>query len=224
MAKALESPSTGESLAVLRIPTLFISVFCSVFRILAPSGSCSFVDNGLETVSPLSIDVTDVALSDFKVRRGELPMDKFWSAGDEEGVWGNTGMVSNLEPAVRAGEGVRACNGLALFPKDEDGTGDWLDIAWPDGKFGLGVRAGGKSVFVASDGIFLELSLGLGVTHKGEVGVFNEETEDGVLIWDEDGGDEPKLIKAMLARNPGSRSWPELGSGGVWVTGKPVLE
>lgn len=151
-------------------------------------------------------------------------MDKFWSAGDKEGVWSNTGMVSNLEPVVREGEGVRACNGLALFPKDEDGTGDWLDISWPDGKLGLGVKAGGKSVFVASDGVFLEFSLGLGVTQRGEVGDFNEETEDGVLIWDEDGGDEPKLIKARLPQNPGSRSWPELGSGGVWVTGKSVLE
>lgn len=133
-------------------------------------------------------------------------------------------MVSSLGLAVRTGEGVRPCNGLALFLKGEDRIGDWLDITRPDGSLGLGVRAGEKAVFAASDGVFLELSLGLGVTGRGEVGVFNEETEDRVLIEKEDGGDEPKLIKARLAPKPGSRSGLELGSGGVWVTGKPVLE
>lgn len=124
-------------------------------------------------------------------------------------------MVSSLGLAVRAGEGVRICNGLVLFPKDEDGIGDWLDIFRPDWNLGLGVRAGEKSGFVASDGVFLELSLGLGVTTRGEVGVFNEETDDGVFIWVEDGGDEPKLIKTRLEPKPGSIAWLELGSGGV---------
>lgn len=152
------------------------------------------------------IDVTDVTLPDFKVRRGELPRDGFWSAG-EEGVCGDTGKVSSLGVAIRAGEGVRPGNGLVL------------DVARPDGSLGLGVRAGEKPVFVASDGVFLELSLGLGVTARGEVGVFNEEAEDRVFIGYEDGGDEPKLIKARLAPKPGSRSGLDLGSGGVWVTG-----
>lgn len=115
-------------------------------------------------------------------------MDKC-SAG-EVGVCGDHGLVSSLEPAVRAEE-----------------IGGGVGVSW---------------VFVASDGMFFELSLGLGVTDKGEVGVINEETEDAVLILDKDGGDEPKLIKARLAPKPGSRSGPE--SGGVWVTGKPVVE
>lgn len=109
----LESPSAGESLAVLRIPTLIVSVFSSVFWILAPSSSCSFRDNGLEIRSPLVIDVTDVTLPDFKVRRGEPLKDGFWSAGEEEGVCGDVGLVSSLG---LAGEGLGACNGLALLP------------------------------------------------------------------------------------------------------------
>ena len=205
----------------MRIPTLFISVFSSVVEILAPSSSCSFRDNGLETISPLVTDVTDVTLPDFKVRRGELPTDRFWSAGEEQGVWADTGMVSSLGLAGGAGEGVRTCNGL--LPKDEDGIGCWLDIARPDGSLGLGVRAGEKEVFAASVGVFLELSLGLGVTTRGEIGVCNEEAEDGVLIGIEDGGDEPWLIIARLAPNPDSRSGLELGSGGVWATGIPAV-
>lgn len=193
----------------MRIP---ISVFSSVFGVLAPSSFCSFRDNGLEIIPPLVIDATDTTLPDFKVRRGEHPKDRFWSAG-EEGVRGDTGMVSSLELAVR-GKGVGACNGLALFPKDEDGTGARLVIAGPDESLGL----------EASDGVFIELSLGLGVTPTGDMGIFNEEDEDRVLIDNEDGGDEPKLIKARLASTPDCRSGPELGSGGVWVTEKPGLE
>lgn len=47
----------------------------------------------------------------------------------------------------------------------------------------------------------------------GEIGVFNEEDED-----------DCRLIKAKLAPKPDSRSGLEPGSGGVWVTGKAVLE
>lgn len=223
-AEPIKSPTSGESFSALRIPN-FISVFSSDFGILAPSSSCSFRDNGLETISPLVkvVDVMDVTLPDFIFRRGELPKEGAWSAGEEkEGVCGDTGMLSSFGLALRAGEGIRACKGLVLFPKDEEGRGDWLEIARPDGSLGLGVRAGEKAVFAASDGVFLELSLGLGVTAKGEVGVFNEETDDRVMIGNEDGGEEPKLIKARLAPKPGSRSGLELGSGGVWVTGRPL--
>lgn len=141
-------------------------------------------------------------------------MDSLRSAGEEEGVCGDTGMESSLGLTMKTGEGVWACNAVPLFPKDEDGVGDWLDTVRPDENLGLGVSAGGKAVFAASVGVFLELSLGLGVTARGEVGVFNEETEDGVLIWSED-GDEPKLIEPWLPSKPGSRSRLELGSLGV---------
>lgn len=164
------------------------------------------------------MDVIDVTLSAFKVRQCRLSMARFWSAGEE--VCGDTGMVSGLRLATGAGERARTFSGLAL----EYVVGDWLDIALPDGNFGLGERAGEKSLFVASDDVFLELRLGLGETARGEVGVPNKETEDTVLIWNEDGGDEPKLIKARLAPKSGSRSGLGLGLGGVWVTGKPVLE
>lgn len=111
------------------------------------------------------VDVTDVTLPDFTFRRGELPEEGAWSAGEEEeGVCGDTSMLSSFGLAVRAGEGIRACKGLVLFPKDEEGIGDWLDIARPDWSLGLGVRVGEKAVFAASDDAFLELSLGLGVT------------------------------------------------------------
>lgn len=162
------------------------------------------------------IDISDITLSDFKFRRGELPKDGFWSAGEEEGFCGDTGMVSSLGLAVRAGKEVWACNGLALIPKDEDGIGDSLDIARPDWSLGLGVRAGEKAVFEDSDGVLFELSLGLGVTATGEIGVFSEEAKDG--------GDEPKLIKAKLAPKPDSGSGLELGLEGVWVSGRPDPE
>lgn len=58
----------------------------------------------------------------------------------------------------------------------------------------------------------------------GEIGIFNEEDEDGVLIGNEDVGDDCRLIKARLAPKPDSRSGLELGSGGVCVPGKAVLE
>lgn len=166
---------------------------------MVPPGS--FRDNDTEAVSPLVIDVTDVTLPDFKVRRGE---DRFWSAGEEEGDCGDAGMEMSL--GVSTG----------LCPKDESEPGDR-----PGGSLGLGVRAGERVGFAASDGVCLELRLGLGVISSGEVGVFNEETEDRVLMEMEDGGDDPRLIKAGL--RPGSRSWLDLGSGGVWVTGKSGL-
>lgn len=111
-------------------------------------------------------------------------MDRFWSAGEED----DNAIVSILEPAVRAGEGIRSCNGIELFPKDADGPGNWLDIAWPDGQLWLRMGSREKTFFVASVGVFPELGLGLGVTEKGEVGVFSE-TSDWVLIWNEDGGE-----------------------------------
>ena len=61
------------------------------------------------------------------------------------------------------------------------------------------MRVGEKAVVAASDGVFLGLGLGLGVSAKGEVGVFNEETDDGVLIGIEDRGEEPMLVKSKLA-------------------------
>lgn len=104
--------------------------------------------------------------------------------------------MSSLELALTPGEDVWACNDLAIF----DGIGDWLDIVWSDRSFGVRVTA------------------------WGEVGVFNEENEDGVLIGNEDRGDEPKLIETRLAPQPASRSGLELASGVVWMTGKTVLE
>lgn len=144
-------------------------------------------------------------------------MDSFLSAGEEKGVVSDTGILLSLGLAVRAGEGFPACNGLVLFSKNEDGIGHWLDIPWPDG-------SGGEMVVcAASDGMFLELSLGLSVTARVEVEVFNEEAEEGVLIGNEDEGDEPWLIKARLAPKTGFKSVLELGSGGVWLTRKHVL-
>lgn len=143
-------------------------------------------------------------------------MDGFGSAGlglDDPGVGPSLGL------ALKAGEGLWDCNGLTLFPKDKDRRGDCLDVTRFDGSFGLGA---GEAA--ASTGVCVELRLGLGVAVSGEAGDFNEEAEDRVLIGNEDGGDEPKLIKVSGPPRPGSRSWLKLRSGGVWVTGKPVSE
>lgn len=79
------------------------------------------------------------------------------------------------------------------------------------------------SGFADSDGVSTEL-LGTDAADRGEVGVFNEETEDGVLTLGEDRGEEPKLIRARLAPIRVSESRLEPGSGGVWVTGYSLLE
>lgn len=89
----------------------------------------------------------------------------------------------------------------SVCPEDDGETRDWWDVCGLANSLGLRLRAGEKAA-EASDGTFLELSLGLGVSTSGEVGLFNEETEDRVLLAKEDGGDDPRLIKTRSA--PGS--------------------
>lgn len=71
-----------------------------------------------------------------------------------------------------------------------------------------------KSSLMDSDGASPEL-LGVDASDRGEVGVFNEETEDEILTLEEDRGEEPKLIKAGLEPSSGWESWLKAGSGGV---------
>lgn len=54
-----------------------------------------------------------------------------------------------------------------------------------------------RSSLMDSDAVSPEL-LGVDASDRGEVGVFNEETEDESLTLEEDRGEEPKLIKAGL--------------------------
>lgn len=72
--------------------------------------------------------------------------------------------------------------------------------------------------------MFGKLLLGLGDSMRDEVGVFKEDTEEKVLFWREDAGEEPKLIKARPPPTVGSGSGLEHGSEEALTAIKSLLK